>query len=432
MDWPSAATDLAAKLEAESPIGTVTLAVGTNVFVGPELAVNTHTPPSAVFVRDIAGAKPEPYLGNTDDFVRFQVEVVVRTEGNSYSAGDSLARAILNKIQRNPPSGYVSCLVQQSGPEWLGQDEEYQDSFRFVAELWWKGGVTGSSPQATEFETRLDDAETAIEALEIDVAALLADDLDGRLTTAEGEIDTLQGQAHDALTLGNVGSTPSAAGASLSAQVLTLQPADGSNPGVVTASAQTIGGAKTFNNPLTVPNGLVNDLAVKFAGNSTDGLYYDAANRRIHVVINGTSRFYVDTTTINLNFTSSLAIQGGVLGWSPSAGITASSSSARARLRQTQTAVRVAELIGIASDPSHVAATRSGTSVTDAASGNTAVLHEFATDCLASTPSAKARVWGNGDVESITGGFVLRSPNGHRWRASIDNAGAVTWTDLDA
>ncbi len=48
------------------------------------------------------------------------------------------------------------------------------------------------------------------------------------------------------VTLAPVGNSPAAAGASLSGQVLTLQPANGSNPGVITAGTQTIGGAKTF------------------------------------------------------------------------------------------------------------------------------------------------------------------------------------------
>lgn len=28
--------------------------------------------------------------------------------------------------------------------------------------------------------------------------------------------------------------------------------------------------------------------------------------------------------------------------------------------------------------------------------------------------------------------IFIRSPNGHRWYPEIDNAGSVTWTDLDA
>jgi hypothetical protein len=48
------------------------------------------------------------------------------------------------------------------------------------------------------------------------------------------------------VTLAAVGSSPNTSGASLSGQVLTLQPADGTRPGLLSASAQTVGGAKTF------------------------------------------------------------------------------------------------------------------------------------------------------------------------------------------
>ena len=48
------------------------------------------------------------------------------------------------------------------------------------------------------------------------------------------------------LTLAAVGSAPTADGASLAGQVLTLQPANTSNPGLLTAIAQSIGGAKTL------------------------------------------------------------------------------------------------------------------------------------------------------------------------------------------
>ena len=48
------------------------------------------------------------------------------------------------------------------------------------------------------------------------------------------------------VTLAAVGSTPSANAASLSGQILTLQPADNTNPGVLTSGTQNIGGAKTY------------------------------------------------------------------------------------------------------------------------------------------------------------------------------------------
>ncbi len=52
------------------------------------------------------------------------------------------------------------------------------------------------------------------------------------------------------VTLAAVGSSPSANGASLSGQVLTLQPADATHPGLVTVGTQTFAGAKTFSSTL--------------------------------------------------------------------------------------------------------------------------------------------------------------------------------------
>lgn len=58
------------------------------------------------------------------------------------------------------------------------------------------------------------------------------------------------------ITLTTVGSTPAAAGASLSGQALTLQPADGSNAGVVSTTTQTFAGAKTFSSAAVFSAGL--------------------------------------------------------------------------------------------------------------------------------------------------------------------------------
>lgn len=59
------------------------------------------------------------------------------------------------------------------------------------------------------------------------------------------------------VALGAVGSSPNANAASISAsQVLTLQPADATNPGIVTAGTQTIGGSKTFTGLLKADGGI--------------------------------------------------------------------------------------------------------------------------------------------------------------------------------
>jgi hypothetical protein len=80
----------------------------------------------------------------------------------------------------------------------------------------------------------------------------LAGDVAGTTATFIGAIgaSNLSGSSSGAntgdVTLAAVGSTPSANGASLSSQALTLQPADATHPGVVTAIAQTFAGVKTF------------------------------------------------------------------------------------------------------------------------------------------------------------------------------------------
>lgn len=66
--------------------------------------------------------------------------------------------------------------------------------------------------------------------------------------------NTLSGNNSGDVTLATIGSTPNGAGASLSGQVLTLQPANGSNPGLLTIGAQTIAGDKTFSGSVTASN----------------------------------------------------------------------------------------------------------------------------------------------------------------------------------
>lgn len=56
------------------------------------------------------------------------------------------------------------------------------------------------------------------------------------------------------LSLGTVGSSANDYGASLTGQVLTLQPASQTKPGIVTAGAQTFGGAKTFASTISASN----------------------------------------------------------------------------------------------------------------------------------------------------------------------------------
>lgn len=85
-----------------------------------------------------------------------------------------------------------------------------------------------------------------------------------------------------------VGSTPSASALSVSAtNVLTLQPADGTHPGVLTAIAQTIGGAKTFTGNISALN-----LSGTNTGDQTITLTGDVSG-------SGTGSFAATLATVN-------------------------------------------------------------------------------------------------------------------------------------
>ena len=62
---------------------------------------------------------------------------------------------------------------------------------------------------------------------------------------------TIDQASHNPLTLSTAGSTPNANAASLSTQALTLQPADGTYPGIVSTTTQTFAGTKTFSSTIT-------------------------------------------------------------------------------------------------------------------------------------------------------------------------------------
>jgi hypothetical protein len=89
-------------------------------------------------------------------------------------------------------------------------------------------------------------------------------------------------------SVGPVGAVPNANGASIVAPTLTLQPADATNPGVLTAGAQTIGGIKTFS------DGVATSADVTLpATTATTGRVFIGANRALHTF--GTNNVFVGT-----------------------------------------------------------------------------------------------------------------------------------------
>ncbi|MFZ2707152.1 MAG: hypothetical protein WAY88_03410, partial [Minisyncoccia bacterium] len=90
-------------------------------------------------------------------------------------------------------------------------------------------------------------------------------------------------------SLGAVGATPNANGASVASGVLTLQPADATNPGVVTTGAQTIAGAKTLTGATTVSN------TFSQTGANTFGTGTGAVSLNGATTVTGTNTFTVGT-----------------------------------------------------------------------------------------------------------------------------------------
>lgn len=76
-----------------------------------------------------------------------------------------------------------------------------------------------------------------------------------------------------ALSLGNFGAAPAAKGADLTAGVLTMEPADRTNPGAVSTATQVFGGSKGFDVGAFVPATSDHATPVITLGNVTDTLF---------------------------------------------------------------------------------------------------------------------------------------------------------------
>lgn len=161
--------------------------------------------------------------------------------------------------------------------------------------------------------------------------ALLAPNTAGIVTITPGAGGfTIDQGSHNPVTLGSVGATPAAEGASLSGQVLTLQPASASHPGVVTASSQTLAGVKTFDNHVDISS--VNEFAhLRFVngtaapstptweiGLRTGQSYFsvvkwDGTTRTtiFDVALNGILDISAITSSVNLRTTNLADISGG-------------------------------------------------------------------------------------------------------------------------
>lgn len=102
-----------------------------------------------------------------------------------------------------------------------------------------------------------EDAQDAVGTILVDSATVdftYSDATPSITASVIGFSGTSSGANTGDVTLSAFGSSPNANGASLSGQALTLQPADGTNPGGVSTTTQTFAGNKTFSGTIAASN----------------------------------------------------------------------------------------------------------------------------------------------------------------------------------
>lgn len=107
------------------------LAVGTNLFEGPERPALGDTVCACVFVMQTGGSGPEDELGSGWSLCRHNVQIRVRGAHQSYAAGRDLARAVLKAAHQATVVGFLGTFALQSDPMYLGEDEQGHHHWSF-------------------------------------------------------------------------------------------------------------------------------------------------------------------------------------------------------------------------------------------------------------------------------------------------------------
>lgn len=107
--------------------------------------------------------------------------------------------------------------------------------------------------------------------------------------TDKVKLDAITGTNTGDVTLAAVGASPNANAASLSGQVLNLQPADASFPGVMTTGTQTLAGNKTFSGQTAVSNTSTTALTV-----NTNSFVVDATNNALGIGTTPAAASFID------------------------------------------------------------------------------------------------------------------------------------------
>ena len=120
-----AANDVAAFLDTKTA-GGVTLALATNLFVGP-MRAGARTPSPCVFAMNTGGAQPDFYLGgHREGLYRPTVMVQIRGPAADFDTGEKLARGVYEWLQQRVTGGYVSWYARDSAPVLVSVEDSAQ------------------------------------------------------------------------------------------------------------------------------------------------------------------------------------------------------------------------------------------------------------------------------------------------------------------
>jgi hypothetical protein len=103
------------------------LTEGTNLFPGPEREVSDEIPGLCCFVLMTGGPMPVTHNagGSGTDTTYPAAMITIRSDDSDFKGGQTLGLSVQAAIQKKSPSTHLtySCEVQQSKPNYLGQDE---------------------------------------------------------------------------------------------------------------------------------------------------------------------------------------------------------------------------------------------------------------------------------------------------------------------
>lgn len=123
-------------------IAGVVAAKGTNLFHGPiEPAAPGTIPHAGIWAVAVGGPINQAYIGNSEDFREFVVQITTRSNVGDFATGLATARAAWVALQRASglPADYFGCQVREPDPVYIGKDDQEHHRWTNNIRLWYSG-----------------------------------------------------------------------------------------------------------------------------------------------------------------------------------------------------------------------------------------------------------------------------------------------------